>query len=400
MKKDFKQLVDQIQSLAQDFGLPNIPGKNNPGITGEFSLPHNPTTTTKPKPVQQNYHYNPNAGVNVQVASQYMQSVKEMQQEIIELYKAFQSAVYTSKEGAKDFTKGYEPFLKYMLNNYTKQSGNETTQYLSNDPSAAPQARSGEFDSYKNSYVWGMRQLLASLQKVGKHSVKGENTPDGFWGLLTNRALKNIASFVYSMIELEKDLKLKQNIYTAQDLQELQSLIPEDPKNPNLPISNDSLANASKIKDNLVKVKALWNHFKDQVFESKGQFGKFTGMSSGFPATIKSKQISSVADSLKEKVYMPNSQDPKYPKDAEGKPVSPTAKYFELENSPITNIPSNLSFDGKGYSKPVAITYGDISDLTRFKAFLSNNDINIGNKPAVNNLSLALTKIKEKLGAV
>src|ERR1019366_1837887 len=103
-------------------------------------------------------------------ASSGNKDIKLMQQEIINFHNDLKDVAYDQKD-QKDFRKGADPFLKYMLDNYSKQSPSTVTQYTTDNPqSASPTGRSGLADSYRGQDAWGMKQMLASLDKVGKHS--------------------------------------------------------------------------------------------------------------------------------------------------------------------------------------------------------------------------------------
>ena len=338
--------------------------------------------------------------VSPSTANLGLANIRSMQQEIIDFHDELQNSVFT-KAGAQDFHKGYEPFLRYILDNYAKQSGFNITQYVTNNPSAAVTGRSGEADSWRNAYAWGMRQLLDSLNKVGQHISTDETKPDGFWGILTNRALQNIAAFAYSMIQLAKDIKLKNVEYTEENLADFKKMIPEDPKDPNGTVGD--VSNAPKITAHLKKIREMWKAFKDQVFEPSGEYGKETGQMVGFPAKIET-QAGPLSQELLE-IYNKNKDNSAYPKDAGGRPVNPISRWREMYDKSVGTIPSDLSQTdtteiyqpGKPYSKPVNVTVGDLSDFERFKKLLQSNNIRFNNKSAFNDLPGTIAKIKEKL---
>lgn len=329
--------------------------------------------------------------------------IKLMQQEIINFHDDLRDVVFAQTDG-KDFKKGTEPFLKYMLDNYSKQSGNTVTQYNTNNPSAAPGGRANPADSWRGQYAWGMRQMLASLDKVGQHSVSGENKPDGHWGILTNRALQNIAAFAWSMIQLAEDVKLPNPNWTFSEQEEFKKLIPQDPKDANSQVSD--VSNTTKITEGIHKIRGFWKSFYTQIFSPSGQYGKEVGQTVGFSAaTINPSKVHPIKENMSN-LITENKDNPLYPKDENGKLVDPGQRWNQIYNNVIGKIPSNLSSSGddgeikpgKIISRQVNLSIKDISSLNNLQTFLKTNNIRFNNKPAISDLSGTISKIREKLG--
>lgn len=368
------------------------------------------TTTTPNKQVVQPSQPAQTTSKNVSFvapseATKSIKDVKEMQQEIIAFHNDLQKSSFT-QAGAKNTRESYEPFLTYLLDNYAKKSGLDLTQYNSNDPTAAADARTGEFESWRKQYAWGMRQILDSLNRVGEHKPNKDTIPDGFWGILTNRALQNVAAFAHSLVELSKDIKIPNSFYTNKDLAKFETLIPVDPKDDKTRVSDTS--NALIIRDHIRKIRELWKYLKEKLFEPTGQYGKQTGQEIGFPATISSKKINPLHQDLK-KIFIENKDKEEYPKEMAGGllfPVSPTQRWEEIYDKSIGTIPSNLTSQdvsdkyeiGKAYSRPVELKVGDLSSIDKFKKFLDQNQVRINGRPASSNLSEAVVKVKSLLG--
>ncbi len=325
--------------------------------------------------------YKKEISVSPQVAVKNLAEVKAMQEQIIAFYKDLQSSSFSSAKTDADFNEGYEPFLNYMMEDYTKKSSlGEGTQYL-DQPSHAYKGRAEEAQSFKGKHAWSLRKLLESLSKVGSHSPKGESKADGKWGVMTNAALKNIVAFAETMIGMQKDVGVSGD-YKISDLQNLSSLIPENPKANQL-VSPTVTDKAKEITVHIKKIRNLWKLFKDQVFEQgKGGFGDNTSQSKGFPAAVKSKKTGPAINNMT---------------------TEQQSRFLNIVTKPAGVIPTNLSAtnigDGPGQVKTynVSITYSDLSNMDSFKKFLDKNNVTVNNKPASENLPLALKHIKSKL---
>lgn len=334
-------------------------------------------------PAQPRANYTAPSAVNTSVVV-----VRNMQKELISFHTDLQNSVF--KKGTVSFRKDANPFLKYMLDNYAKQSGVEVTQYNANDPGSVASGRSQDDASWKGSYAWSMNQILDSLNKVGQHSQQGENKPDGHWGILTNTALKNVAAFSYSMFELAKDIKLSDMILTQNDVDTFKKMIPENPKDPNAVVTD--VSGAAKLTEILKKIRAAWKAFNEKVFRS-GELGKETMQTIGFPAKImQQSQDVSLEEDLK-KIYEMHVHDPNYPKDRSG-PIFPNQRFNATQERVAGQIQSN---EGGGISKPLNITVKDLSSMENFKSFLQTNNVKLNGKPAVADLPGIIAKVKAKI---
>jgi hypothetical protein len=128
-------------------------------------------------------------------------------------------------------------------------------------------------DDKNPSELKSMFVILDSLKRIGTGG--SEFQPDGIWGPKTNNALKNVRAIAYGVMKLGPELGMKSDVFDANKLSELSSLIPE--KDSDINYANKE-SRAKQITPLLNGANALYLDYKNQVFTKPAYKRFFEGV--------------------------------------------------------------------------------------------------------------------------
>lgn len=187
--------------------------------------------------------------------------IKQMQQAIINLSKDIAShnimdvADRTTAKG--DLLTGSNPFLNFLVSSYMNVAKTTGKQLVNTDVKQPVRMDTAKInDNFKG--------VLETLTRIG--TPGSERAADGNWGPRTNNALKQIYSLAYALTKVTEDMGVQlSSMYGEQDLAEFYNSIPADPTKLNI---NDKIQKASVLAKNLDKLRALYDSFRDKIFNN------------------------------------------------------------------------------------------------------------------------------------
>lgn len=119
------------------------------------------------------------------------------------------------------------------------------------------------------SNIYELDVVMNTLSRIGRSS--SELKPDGIWSFRTDNALRNIMGFAYSLLQLEGDFGLKNNIYVIGNWNALTHLLSGyevDPNtNKNSLSDEEKTKRAQQITAHLDTIRKLYLDFKKQVLD-------------------------------------------------------------------------------------------------------------------------------------
>lgn len=258
-------------------------------IAGPVSKPKKPASgpTSKPKkPISGSTSKQNAVGLNTGGGS--IPEVKEMQsamqllaRKIIHDTKqehAFRTPADAVKQKAEDHTlEGKSSFNDFMAENFIGElpknlKGVEWNKHEAvneyKDPAGQKNKPKGATDIYE------MDVVLDTMKRIGV--ANSEFKADGNWGWRTNNALKNMFGYSYALLQLEGELGLTNNIYTASDLRTFYNSLPTSAqvKDTKILLSNEEKKNRAKIITELLeKITNLYTKFRTDVLTDPNKRG-------------------------------------------------------------------------------------------------------------------------------
>jgi TfoX/Sxy family transcriptional regulator of competence genes len=117
------------------------------------------------------------------------------------------------------------------------------------------------------SNIYELDVVMNTLSRIGKST--NELKPDGIWSFRTDNALRNIMGFAYSLLQLEGDFGLKNNIYVIGNWNAFTHLLSGyevDPTTQKNSLSDEEKTKRSQqITMHLDAIRKLYLDFKQQV---------------------------------------------------------------------------------------------------------------------------------------
>lgn len=102
--------------------------------------------------------------------------------------------------------------------------------------------------------IYELDVVMDTMRRLGTN-IK-EFKADGNWDFRTDNALKNIMGFAYSLLQLEGDFGLTNDIYSFADWQDFYKIMSEHKNN---------IDKANVLTNHLKTITKLYNHFRQQV---------------------------------------------------------------------------------------------------------------------------------------
>ena len=257
MSNRLKQLVDEIQKVAQDAPHRRVPKAGPPaggggggapaarpaGGGGAVAVPH------------RGQHGAPSRGGGGYAAPS---QIKEMQQKMMDLSKMVQSQMKVEDIAKQDDPRaageawGRDSFSDFMAK---MMRGGGGAQEFDPDPKAT------QMGQKKPSTPSRMYVLMDTIKRVG--GPNAELKPDGVWGPRTNQALLDIRAFAGALLQLSGAFGAPNKSYTQQNLQEF--VLPKNDTDMSL---QDKIKAAPIIIQHLDAITAMFQEFRDSVLEN------------------------------------------------------------------------------------------------------------------------------------
>jgi hypothetical protein len=282
-----------------------------------------------------------------QQSNQVLQSVIEMQRQLIDLYTTFKS----KPEIASMFSETSEsPFFKFMLDRYVSKSQPHS-------------------DLSKTNFT----RYVQMLSAVGQHTKDGLSKPDGVWGNFTENALIAATSIAYAMVSLSNQFGDKIS-FSQNDLDGLTKLTPKTQSDFSTLNSNTKNKLATEIAPLIGKLKQSVNDFIVIMTDASHQYSQYISGDKKF-------------DVFKSSSSNVNKND--------------LQLASKLQNDSVQGVfvPQDLS---NNQSEKISLTYNDIMNKDNFVKFLKDNNIQVGGKPAndisvINFLKKQIASAKSKM---
>lgn len=180
-------------------------------------------------------------------------AVKEMQQAMQELARAVMSdtTINISNPATINSKKAFNNFISEQYAG-SLEDDKKGTEWKSSNPST------------KND-VSELNDVMSSLHHISMGGT--EFKPDGIWGPKTDNGLRNILGFAYSLLQLEGDFGLPNNIYSLKQWQDFQNALSgyKIDNNKVLLSPDEKKEKAERITKHLQNIIKLYNSFKQQV---------------------------------------------------------------------------------------------------------------------------------------
>lgn len=205
-------------------------------------------------------------GVVEQVAPSYQSGstglapIKAMQNELIALAQAVTSQINLKNLQSTDPREqsqaaGRNSFNDFITKNYLRKSEVPGVEF---DPDPSKYQMSEKSPSTPTR----MNVVMDTMRRIGGGGQ--EFAVDGKWGPKTNAALKNAYALADSLLNLASDFGLKIQAYTSKQLEELRSLIPDQPNDFSM---GEKLEVAPKLTGQIKNIIRMYNEIKSGILE-------------------------------------------------------------------------------------------------------------------------------------
>lgn len=151
------------------------------------------------------------------------------------------------------------------------------TQYVSGSPVKGEEYNTSQTatnrDSKQPTDLLEMNVVLDTLRRIG--SPKNELVGDNVWDFRTNNALKNVFAFAHGLVNLSKDFgKTNVQSFSQEDLDQMQSLIPEDRNPAQMPMA-EKVEKAKQLIPLINKLTRFYKYYVEAI-AMHPQYTRFT----------------------------------------------------------------------------------------------------------------------------
>lgn len=281
--KNFKQIVQEIQKMAQVPTRSKGPKLNVPGAQTTPSK-----GTSKPAPGKSTSFISPNKNI-----VEMQNAIKELATSVIRDSNSSTMPIKTRDAvvdaGEDSVKKGKKAFNDFIAEQYIGplDPSLKGVEWDANDD-----IRDHASKKQTETDIYELDAVMNTLNKIG--GEKSEFKVDGDWGFRTDNALKNILGFTYSLLQLQGDFGLNNKVYDHTKWEQFKNLVSGyKVENGKVKLSpQDKNERAAKIVEHLNGITKLYDDFRKQILakpefrpfiEGQRNFDKYPGSSALTP---------------------------------------------------------------------------------------------------------------------
>lgn len=162
-----------------------------------------------------------------------------------------------------NFLNGSDSFSTFLVNQYMAKTPGSPDKSTAK-PADVDQSTSKP-DASGNIQNANIKSIIQTIQQVGLNTRGQETNPDGVWGKNTDNALKQITSFVTSLLQMKNDMKINVPGFEDGDLATLQN----NTANPGASLPDDEKTKrATVLATTLAKFRTFYEAFRDRILNN------------------------------------------------------------------------------------------------------------------------------------